>query len=183
MITLAADCLVFQLSSGENMPFSSEMISVEMMGPTSEWFDPEVVKDAAKAVFYYFKHEQGRETISVAEFAEALERVLSGFEKARTETDSAAPGVFDSDLSQLARESGDCGELVFYPRLRQEFRQHAQKSPRVLRFSGLRDCVKQLAGTERWGARCRTVQEQVVTYLRECLSAEMRSADCLVVIQ
>lgn len=184
MITLASDCLVFQLASGENVPFSSDMISVELMGGPAKWFDPELVQDAAKAVFHYFKFEKARQSVTVGEFAEALEGVLSTFaEGAEKAAAAKAARIAESDLARLARESGDGWELVFYPKLRAELRSHAQKSPALVRFSGLRDCVKQLAGTERWGARCRTVQEQIVAFLRECATAELRAANCSLLIQ
>ena len=184
MITLAADCLVFQLASGEHVPFSSDMISVELMGGPSKWFDPDLVHDAAKAVFHYFKFEKAREAVTLAEFAEALESVLSTLaEGASKGVQNPTVAIAESDLSRLARESSDGWELLFYPRLRAELRSHAQKAPRVVRFKGLRDCVKQLVGTERWGARCRNVEEQVVAYLRQCACAELRSTQCSLVIQ
>ncbi|HWH70149.1 MAG TPA: hypothetical protein VNT26_12245, partial [Candidatus Sulfotelmatobacter sp.] len=65
MITLAADCMLFRLAGGESIPFSAEMISVELMGETAQWFDPEFVRHAANAVFHYFKHELGRQSVSV----------------------------------------------------------------------------------------------------------------------
>ena len=80
MITLASECLLFELASGESVPFSAEMISVELTGDNTGMFDPEFVKHATNAVFHYFKYEVGRETITVGEFAGALEKVLRGFE-------------------------------------------------------------------------------------------------------
>jgi hypothetical protein len=175
MITLAHDCLVFQLASGENVPFSSDMVSVELMGQTAQWFDPDFVTDAAKAVFHYFKFEKGRQTVTVGEFAEALEQVLQGFASADAPSPqpNSIPGVMDYDLTRLAHESGQAWELFFFPRLRQEVRQHVQS---------LRPCVKHLLGAERWGHRCRTLEEQIVSYLRQCLSAEARSGPCSLMV-
>ena len=79
MITLAADCLIFEMANGEGVPFSSDMISIELTGQSKQCFEPDFVRHAAKAVFHFFKHELGRQTVSVAEFAEALEKVLRGF--------------------------------------------------------------------------------------------------------
>ena len=79
MIALSEDCLIFKMANGESAPFCSDMISVELMGNTSKWLDQEFVSQAAKAVFHYFKVELGRQTVTVAEFAEALEKVLDGF--------------------------------------------------------------------------------------------------------
>jgi hypothetical protein len=177
MIALASDCLLFQMAGGESVPFSAEMISCELMGGSSELFDADFVRDAAHAVFHFFKHDQGRQTVSVGEFAEALEKVLRGFAPAAraaadAATSPAAPGVGESDLCRLALESGEGRELFFFPRLREELRRHLQDAPRVLRFRGLRGCVKQLVGARRWTPRCRTLEERIVEYLRECLGAE-----------
>ncbi len=178
MIALASDCLVFRLASGENVPFSSDMISVELMGETAQWFDSEFVHHAAKSVFHYFKHELGKQTVTVAEFAETLEKVLHGFSKpeAAPPPPPAPPApaveVLELDLCRLARESGHGSELFFYPLLRKEFREQLRQSPRVLRYRGLRLCVKELLGARRWSERCRSVEEQIVSFLRECLNAE-----------
>ncbi len=184
MITLAADCLVFELANGENVPFSSDMISVDLAGETAKWFDQDFVRDATKAVFHYFKYEKGQQTVSIGEFAEALEQVLERFAAAAEQHVKAArtTGVVEADLARLARESSDGWELLFFPRLREEVRQHAHASPRMIRFSGLRDCVKHLLGAERWGDRCRLLEDQILAYLRQCLTAEVRSENCSLVV-
>ncbi len=178
MITLAADCLVFQMAGGEQIPFSADMISVELMGETVEWFDADTVKHAAKAVFHYFKHDAGRQTVTVGEFTEALEKALRAFRQhdRPVTPPTADPGVVESDLSQLALESGPGRELFFFPRLRDNLRQHLVQGPRILRFHGLRGCVKQLVGVQRWSLRCVNLEEQIVSFLRECLKAEGKTS-------
>ena len=76
MIALMSDCLLFQLTNGESVPCSAEMISVELVGDAAGNFDPEILRHATASVFHYFKHELGRETVTVGEFAGALEKVL-----------------------------------------------------------------------------------------------------------
>ncbi len=182
MISLAKDCLLFELASGESIPFSSEMISIELMGDAAARFDPEVIRHAAASVFHYFRHDLARETVTVAEFAEALEKVLRGlgFKVNPAEAEVVSPA---SDLRALARESGAARELVFFPRLRSELRSQLQNSPRIVRFRGLRGCVKQLAGARRWSPRCEDLQEQILGYLRECLSTESREPECRLVVE
>lgn len=184
MIALSADCLVFEMANGESAPFSSDMISIELMGNTSKWLDQEFVTHAAKAVFHYFKEDLGRQTVTMAEFAEALEKVLDGFRLGDEKPTAAQkPGhVREADLCTLAQESGACCELFFFPRLRDELRRHLQDGPSVLRFRGLRSCVKQLAGSRRWTPRCQTLEEQIVNYLRQCLGAESRLATISLVV-
>ncbi len=50
-------------------------------------------------------------------------------------------------------------------------------------FEGLRGCVKQLAGAQRWSARCEQMQGQIVSYLRECLTAEPEQKNCALVVE
>ena len=173
MITLASDCLLFRLATGESIPFSAEMISGELLGETVASLDPEFLRHAAHAVFHYFKRDQGRQTVSVGEFAEALEKVLRGFAlPANPPVAAPAGGLRELDLCRLAEESGPGCELFFFPRLRHELRSQLDQAPRVLRFHGLRCCVKRLAGTRRWTSRCRNLEEQIVEFLRECSGAD-----------
>jgi hypothetical protein len=185
MITLAKDCLLFQLSNGEKVPFSPDMISVEFSTETDGWFDPETACHAAKAVFHYFKRELGRQTVTAEEFAAAMERALRGV--------SAPPGpgremelpagIVEEDLERLAREAGDGCELVFFPRLRHDIQEHLRKSPRLLRYRGLRPCVKQIARARRWTPRCRELQDQIVSFVRECAGAETRHSELELVVE
>src|SRR6266487_558860 len=93
------------------------------------------------------------------------------------------PPVREADLRRLACESGKGFELFFFPLLRDEMRRHLRLSPRVLRFRGLRGCVKQLAGARRWSRRCQTMQEQIVLYLRQCLTAEACLAAIVLIVE
>lgn len=182
MIALASDCLMFRLSNGESIPYSAEMISVEMVGESARWFEPDFVDQAARAVFHYFKHDLRRHAVTVAEFAEALEKVLRGFQSGKIAGSAAAREMVECDLCGLAKESGEGCELFFFPRLRAELRQQLHQPPRVLRFHGLRACVKRLAGAQNWSERCRTLQGQVVGFLRQCLEAEQRPADFAMIV-
>jgi hypothetical protein len=185
MIALGSECLLLELDNGESIPCSADMVAVELAEDAGGLFDPEFVGHATKAVFHYFKHELGRQSVSAGEFAGALEKVLRGFAataQAPVRSDSA-PRVLEFDLWRLARESGPSCELFFFPRLRAELQRHLQQAPRVVRFSGLRGCVKQLTGARRWGRRCRNLEGEIVAYLRECLSAEAAPTDVALVVE
>ena len=73
------------------------------------------------------------------------------------------------DLREIAAASEDF-ELVFFKRLRDEFDRQAKDSTDVVRFWGLRGCVKRILGAKRWGQRCERFSDQIVDFLRECLS-------------
>ena len=197
MIALAYDCLLFETSSGESIPFSPEMISVELSGEGIGSFDPEFLKHAASAVFHYFKHDLKRVTVTVGEFAGALEKVLRGFglqaeadeqngehgEFPTADDESTDRRVLKSDLRTLACESGKGFELFFFPRLRDEMRQQLLLDPEVLHFRGLRSCVKQLTGARRWGPRCEKLQDQIVEYLRTCFTSEASQPNCALLVE
>ncbi len=185
MITLAADCLLFEFANGESIPYSADMISLELSGDPAPGFNAEFLEDTTQAVFHYFKHELGRQTVTLAEFAEAMERVLRAFATAALSQPEKAslPGVEETDLTRLARESQEGGELFFFRRLRDEFRQQMRQGPRVLRFHGVRGCVKHLLGTRRWTVRCSSLEDQIVLYLRGCLDASPRPEQLALVVE
>lgn len=179
MITLAGDCLVFHLAGGTSVPLSAEMISVEIMGESASQFDAEYIRDAADAVFHYFKQDLGRESVTVAEFTGALEKVLHGlrFQALPKPLTCASVGSSDSDLWLLARECAGGSELLFFPRLREALRRQLSRGYCQVYFSQLRPCIKELIGTQRWSSRCRQFEEQILQYLGECLAAEKHGRD------
>lgn len=183
MIALKTDYLVFQMATGESVPFSADAISDELIGEEDSTYDPELVGHAANAVFHYFKHELGYQTVTVGEFAAALEKVLDGFDVCTRGSVQRAKLVRESDLCALARHCSTGGELAFFPRLREELTLHLQSECRVIRFRGLRQCVKQLSGARRWGMKCQRMQEQVVEYLRRCLSALGKGKEVALVVE
>jgi hypothetical protein len=186
MIALSSECLLFQLTNGEIIPCSPSMVSIELVGDSDGALDPEVLRHAAASVFHYFKKELHRETVTVVEFAGALEKVLRnlGLTLYAGETEEpATQKMIETDLGSFTHESDSSLELFFFPRLRDELRTRLRQSPRVLRFRGLRGCVKQLAGAQRWSARCEMIQDQIIEFLRQCMTAEPEQSDCALVVE
>ena len=185
MIQLADDYLMFELNNGESIPCSAEQVSIELMGESASLFDREFVQHAATAVLHYFKQELGRNSVTVSEFALALERVLRGFGLSVIDEGSATniPRMAEADLRRLAFDSGKGFELVFFPRLREELQNQLRHSPQMLRFHGLRGCVKHLVGARRWSTRCQIVQDQIVEFLRTCLCVENPGNRCALVVK
>ncbi len=171
MIQLHPDCLIFRTSRGELIPCSAESVTFEMIGESSGLIDPETVREAAAAVVHYFKYDLHRDTVSIGEFSEALQRALRcfGFDVTTSSFENGLPS--GTDLREIARAADDY-ELVFFQRLREEFLRQAKESEEVVRFWGLRECAKQITGAKRWGHSCECFSEQVVDFLRGCLSIE-----------
>ncbi|MBU6409459.1 MAG: hypothetical protein KGR98_03630 [Verrucomicrobia bacterium] len=185
MIATQSDCLFFKLANGESVPCSVDMISVEITNPSVSQVDPETLRHATASVFHYFKNELERQAVTVGEFAGALEKALRqlGYAIHAGVVESHWGGVLETDLVTLARSGGNSLELFFFPRLRCELREQLRQSPRVVRFSGLRGCAKQLAGARRWSGRCEKIREQIIEYLRGCLTAEPESNRCSLVVK
>jgi hypothetical protein len=184
MIALQSGHLIFQLTNGESIPCSVEMISIEIAGNSEGLLDAETLRHAAASVFHYFKVELEREMVTVGEFAQALEKALHGLGLTLyADQSSAEKNLCEADLGDLAHEATEGLELFFFPRLRDELRAQLRHAPRVLRFRGLRGCVKRLAGAQRWSPRCDQMQDQIVGYLRQCLVAEPEQKDCSLVVE
>lgn len=190
MIRLRSDCLVFKTSSDQAIPCAVEDVAVQLVGNNLAPGDLEVLRNAAIAVLYFFKNEMGRESITVAEFTEALQQALDGFgfkfsdTKAENEKSvSIPPRIAESDLRFLACASGHGCDLLFFPLLRKELGDRLKDGPTVVRFTGLRGCVKQLRSARRWTAACQALSDQIVEYLRQCLAADSRRADCALVVR
>ena len=179
MILLRSDCLVFEMSNGEKIPCSASTVTVELMGSAVDLLDREMVQHAAAAVLHYFQNDLQRTEVTLSEFTEALEKALRGL-GLNVMCDSPAKNekTTTADLRMLAAESGKEFELGFFSRLREQVRKELQSSPQLLRFFGLRSCVKQLAGAQRWCPRCEKLSDQIVEFLRGCVTQENPPAPC-----
>lgn len=185
MILLRPDCLVFETKQGLRSPRSAFDVTVELVGDQVEMLGDTFLRQAAEAVLHFFKDELGRTSVSVKEFSLALEKVLRGFglEVELAGVTEDAPRVVEADLGRLASESGDGLELFFFPRLRAELRRNLADSPEVLRFRGLRTCVKRLLGARRWTQRCQGLNDQIVEYVRTCFASEPHDPHCALVLR
>jgi hypothetical protein len=184
MILLRSDCLVFEMNNGEHIPCSVSSVTVELMGASAAEVEQEIIEHAASAVLHYFQNDLGRTTVTLSEFTCALEKALRGLGlNVVCETPASAPErVNSADLRLLAAESGKTFELGFFPRLREQVRHELASGPHLIRFLGLRGCVKQLSGARRWTPRCQELSDQIVEYLRGCISQENPAQPCGLVV-
>jgi hypothetical protein len=182
MIRLNRDSLVFETAQGEQIPCSAELVTIELIGEAAASLDPEILRNASAAVLHYFREELKRDFVTVAEFSVALERVLKSFGLAVAAHEPPAPSrVFEADLSQIAASGNSC-ELFFFSNLRQELRKEEARAGQVVRFSGLRRCVKQLVGARRWTRRCQCLNDDIVAFLRSRFETDAPPANRSLII-
>jgi hypothetical protein len=187
MIQLHSDCLVFEMSGGDKIPCSVEKLTIEILADSLDQVDPEVIRQAATAVLHYFRDDLGREVVTVEEFTSALEQVLTslGFQVEGSNASVTSPPtaeVAEVDLVAMANDLGDGLELGFFTRLRDELRSRLAGTPKVVRFSGLRDCAKRLARVNRWCPRSLQVSDEIVSFLRDCWGAERPHQNCSLLV-
>lgn len=185
MIHWEEEEVLFETSEGDLVPCSVNRLVEALAGPGQDPTDVSLIRQATMAVLHYFRTECGQGQVSVDAFARALLKVLRG-------TGCQVPGVTDggpprrveeTDLAELAGKLGAGWELSFFPELRGELRQRLARSPALIRFYGLRRCVKRLTGAQRWCGRCQRLSDQIVDYLRRCLDNEPASRRCSLMIR
>ena len=187
MIALESEYLIFQMINGENLLCSADMISVEIVGNQEglALLDSRTLKHASASVFHYFKKELERESVTVGEFAMALEKALQGLGIsifAEKITPAGPGGALEANLAHLARD-GACGmELFFFPKLRNEMRAQLLHGPKFLRFYGLKGCVKLLSGARRWSYRCDQMEDRILEFMRQCIRSEGQ-AECTMMVE
>ncbi len=185
MIQLNTDCMNFGGSDGEMIPCSAEKISIELLGSSMEHLDPEMVTNAALAVMHFFKHDQGRESVSMGEFSEALEKVLRsmGLDIKAAHAKPNDQVVGHADLLKVAVNAGSGFELAFFKSLQEELNEQLRENPKVVVCKGLRCSVKFLLGAKRWNMACQQLNDQIVHYVRRYWETMDISRRCTLVMR
>lgn len=185
MIQLHPDYLWVQDTSGVATPVAAETLAFDVVTEAGVNIDPELLRQAAAAVWFYFKSELERSTVTLQEFAAELERVLRafGFRAAVSAAEEPCLRLARYDLRALALDAPAEMELLFFPKLRSTVRRTLRDSPQVLQFVGLRGCVKLLLGARRWSRRCQAFSDEIVDFLRRCLRQESDATSCALVIR
>lgn len=185
MIQLHHDYLLIKTSTGEMIPCSAELVANELIGNAVDHLDPALVQQAAAAVVHYFKNDLARTAVSIDDFSLALERALKslGLDVKSSDSDDEIEEIAVSDLRALVPDTDAASELAFFAHLRSELKTKLTTSPDVLQFEGLRGCVKNLLGAKRWSGRCQALNDQIVDYIRQCLSSDGRASSCGLVVR
>lgn len=188
MIQLRSDCLVFEVSGGDKIPCSAETVTLELLGDAAGQLDPHTVREAAAAVLHYFREDLGRETVTVAEFTEVLERVLRGLGFDVKASEGAAPvpapkgRIAAADLETLYVEAGGHA-LTFFTRLREQLQALLGTSPPALHLVGLKRSAQRLASRRRWCPATEAASDEIVRFVRACWQSGTGRTGCTLVIR
>lgn len=185
MIQLNPDCVVLELESGNTLPCSVELMTVELLGETASWIDPEILRNINQAVILYLRDELGKHLVSFQEFSEVLEQVLKGFGFDLALPRSAVTksgGVEKTNIADWLGRKDQGFELMMFQRLRKELsKKLSNEPPGVLWIHGLRECVKNQLGARRWSRKCQDLNDQLISFIRECFDRSAHS-DCSLVV-
>lgn len=161
---------------------SPEQVAFQLAGPLAGLYAEEI-RAAVAAVVYFFRHDLGRRAVPVAEFAATLNQALGSLGLSLALPPRQAELGLETDLAGLLDRAGPGGRLTLCARLRAHLRQQLQGGPAIIRYCGLRRCVRRVLGARRWTPRCQRLADQIVSFLRACLAAESQGNPCLLVVR
>ena len=170
MIRANDDIAWVKFADGHLAPFDEHRLALsiqhvaERVGQADWW----LAESIAAAVHVYATRCRKNGVIPSSEISEIVASVLSmlGFEElsAAYAKDERRMAIH---LSDLAKRVGTAFELEFFRQLDRALGVAANRRLSVLQVDGLRACVMQLRGAQRWTAGCRTFAEEIVDYVRE----------------
>jgi hypothetical protein len=131
--------------------------------PQWEW-----TQDIVKALTYYLEEEYATMTISRNELEGLMDVSIKsiGYPEIAAHAGLVAPRV-SIYLPDLARECP--WELAFFQELGERLQEAGEVVVRGIKLSGIRPCVKQLRGAQRWHPRCQHLSDEIVAYTRQII--------------
>lgn len=137
---------------------------------------PWVLEQIIESIFYYFKNDLKRESVSHTDFISLIHNLQESFCQ-HTQQKSLS----QLDLFDVAKTCGSAFELEFFSRIREFLSAKTSiSSPYHLppiELTGLRKCCKFLAGRQRWSKRCAEIRDEIVGFIRT--EASKRNVDQL----
>jgi hypothetical protein len=182
MIELREDVIFVKRANGRCVSLTLEDLAAQITThPTIGVIELWVARQIAHAVLHYFRADQKREVVEEDELHQVLELVLERCIEV-IDRDEPAPS-FCADLRKLAVEAGHGCELAFFRKLDTTLRHLRDHRARVIQFTGLRSCVKLLAGSKIWSKSCRRLEHDIILFLRRRISNDRGCRDSVLVVR
>ncbi len=168
MIQPRQDITWVKADDGHMSPFDTERLaaSIERVAIAAGEGETCLAESIAAAIQLYAGDVVNNQVVTVDEISEMVEAVLSMLghdEIARAYALARRSSAIRLDA--MAASAGAAFELEFYRRLDAELRTAANDRIRMLRVSGVRDCVLLLRGRRRWGTSCQHLADDIVAYV------------------
>ena len=170
MIQANGDIAWVKFADGHLVPFDEQRLALSIQSVAeraghSDWW---LAESIAAAIHMYVIKCHVDDPIPTSEIVEIVTAVLAtlGF-KNISEAFAGDERSAAIHLDTLAPQMGAAFELEFFRRLDDALHAASDKRLSVIEVDGLRACVMQLRGAQRWTAGCRRLAEEIVTYVRE----------------
>jgi hypothetical protein len=177
MILLQQDMVWVRDADGCLTPFAVRRLAAAIHDAARQADSPAdwVAVPVAEAVSAYLMAREGDRVVAAGELRRIVLAVLGmlGCEEIARAYQLGRQRV-EIRLDELAARSGAGFELEFFQQLDAALAAVRNDAMRQVRVEGLRDCVLQLRGAQRWGTGCRTMAEDIVGHVRAKV-ARMRS--------
>ena len=181
MIDVREDVIFVVRLSGKCEPLTLEQLAHQITGhPSIGKIELWVARQIAHAVLHYFHTDLDRDIVDEGALNEVLERVLACCCEV---IDSDKPAAFSADLRKLAVQAGYGFELVFFKELEKTVRDLSGHPARFIQFTGLRPCVKLLAGRKNWSVSCSRLEHEILDFLRRKVGNESGESKSLLVVR
>jgi len=132
--------------------------------PLGGEIEPWQIQEMAEALIYHLRVDLKRDAIGFDELVSALKElaVACGFQT----TTIAVETIVSADLYVLAQDTGYGFELAFFQSIERAIRDFRAGHARLIRFVGLRACVKMLVGARNWCKKCQRLSDEIVEFIR-----------------
>ena len=138
--------------------------------------------DVLSGILSYLKNHYQEATIECGELIARIRRALTdvGLGIMANHVEHRSPPV-RINLPELVSQAGGSFELGFFQLLQERFRSASRHGVGEVVCTGLRPCVLQLAGRERWGQPCELLEHEIAAFLLAEVQLLPRGADRLTV--
>lgn len=134
------------------------------------------VADIRSGVVRYLETRCPLKLMPIGDLYERMRRMLVkiGCERIADHLQPLAPPVTVS-LVKTARDAGSGFELGFFEALRGELSALREAGVEDIRFTGLRECILELRGSQAWNAKCDQLLREIEAFLQGWKDAERES--------
>lgn len=134
------------------------------------------VHEIRQGIEQYLEFKCTLKLLPITELFDRMRRMLDkiGCDNIANKLEPLAPPLTVS-LVHAAQEAGSGFELAFFNCLRRELDELRDLGAEEVRFTGLRECVSLLRGSERWDKQCDALFQEIRAFLSGCDREEPHS--------